>query len=57
MSEIRESEIKIDMSLIPLEEAYVLLNKYKLNFNDGNVEKVDALSYSWKLLKQQVGNV
>ncbi|ESO03023.1 hypothetical protein HELRODRAFT_80768, partial [Helobdella robusta] len=53
MSEIRDSEIKIEMTLMPIEEAFIMLNKYKLTFNDGNAEKVDALSYSWRLLKQQ----
>jgi len=40
--------------ILPVEEAYVMLNKYQLTFNDGNAERVDTISYSWKLLKQQV---
>ena len=52
--EIRENEIKIDMTIQPIEEAYIMLNKYNLFFNDGNAERVDSLSYGWKLLKQKV---
>ena len=54
LMEIRESEIRIDMMITPVEESYVMLNKYNLFFNDGNAERVDQLSYSWKLLKQRV---
>ena len=42
------------MTITPIEEAYTMLNKYNLIFNDGNAEKVDTLSYQWNLLKQQV---
>ena len=54
MSEIQDAEIRIDLTLMPIEEAYIVLNKYKLHFNDGNAEKVDGLAYSWKSLKAQV---
>ena len=54
LGEIRESEIKTDMTITPIEEAYVMLNRYNLIFNDGNAERVDSLSYQWKLLKGQV---
>ena len=54
LTDIREAEIRIDLMIIPVEEAYVMLNKYQLTFNDGNAERVDTISYSWKLLKQQV---
>lgn len=54
LNEIRESEIRIDMTITPIEEAYAMLNRYNLVFNDGNAERVDSLSYQWKLLKGQV---
>jgi dynein heavy chain, axonemal len=54
MAEIRDAEIRIDMMIMPVEEAYIMLNKYQMNFNDGNAERVDTISYGWKLLKQQV---
>ena len=54
LAEIRESEIKIDMTITPIDIAYVMLNKYNLTFNDGNAERVDSLPYGWKLLKQKV---
>jgi len=55
LTEIRENEIRIDMTIMPIEEAYLMLNKYNLVFNDGNAEHVDTLGYNWKLLKQKVG--
>lgn len=48
--EIREVEIRIDMMIIFMEESYVMLNKYNIFFNDGNVERVDILFYGWKKL-------
>ena len=55
LNEIRENEIRIDMTIGPIEESYAMLNKYELFFHDGNAEKVDTLSYSWKNLNDQVG--
>ena len=57
LMEIREAEIRTDMTITPIEEAYTMLNKYNLIFNDGNAEKVDTLSYQWNLLKQQAYQV
>ena len=45
------------MTVTPVEEAYTMLNKYNLIFNDGNAEKVDTLSYQWNLLKGQAFQV
>ncbi len=57
LAEIRENETRIDMTITPIEEAYGMLNRYNLFFNDGNAERVDSLPYGWKLLKSQVCNV
>lgn len=54
LTEIRENEIRIDMTIMPIEEAYIMLSKYNIVFNDGNTEHVDTLGYNWKLLKQKV---
>ena len=51
----RENEIRVDMTISPIEETYALLNKYNIFFNDGNAERVDTLSYGWKKLIAQVG--
>ena len=50
LMEVRDQQIKIDMTIGPIEESYALLNKLELNFNDGNAEKVDGLAYQWKNL-------
>ncbi|KAG9479366.1 hypothetical protein GDO78_012827 [Eleutherodactylus coqui] len=54
LKEIRESEIKIDMMIGPIEESHSLLVKYDLLFQDGNAERVDGLAYAWKNLNTQV---
>ncbi|XP_034615402.1 dynein heavy chain 5, axonemal-like [Trachemys scripta elegans] len=54
LKEIREAEIKIDMTIGPIEESYALLHKYDLLFKDGNAERVDGLAYAWKNLNTQV---
>lgn len=54
LEEIRANEIRIDMTIGPVEESFMLLNKFELHFHDGNAEKVDGLSYSWKNLHAQV---
>ena len=54
LSEIRQSEIRIDLTIAPIEEAYAMLGRYGLTFNDGNAERVDTLGYGWRLLRQQV---
>ncbi|XP_025057270.1 dynein heavy chain 5, axonemal-like [Alligator sinensis] len=53
LKEIREVEIKIDITIGPIEESYSLLHKYDLLFQDGNAERVDGLSYAWKSLNTQ----
>ncbi|KAI8792083.1 dynein heavy chain 5, axonemal [Biomphalaria glabrata] len=53
LNEIRDNEIRIDLTITPIEETYALLNKYNIFFNDGNAERVDSLSYGWKKLSAQ----
>jgi Asp-tRNA(Asn)/Glu-tRNA(Gln) amidotransferase C subunit len=54
LAEIREAEIRVDMTITPIEETYAMLHKYNIFFNDGNAERVDTLSYGWKKLIAQV---
>ncbi|XP_067868157.1 dynein axonemal heavy chain 5 isoform X2 [Heterodontus francisci] len=54
LKEIRDAEIKIDMTIEPIEETYALLNKHELLFQDGNAERVDGLAYAWKNINAQV---
>ncbi|XP_064515055.1 dynein axonemal heavy chain 5-like isoform X4 [Pseudopipra pipra] len=57
LKEIRENEIKIDMTVGPIEESYSLLHKHNLLFQDGNTERVDGLAYAWKNLNSQAQQV
>ena len=54
LSEIRAAEVRIDLTIAPVEDAYAMLGRYGLAFNDGNAERVDSLGYGWRLLHQQV---
>jgi dynein heavy chain len=56
LAEIRQSEIHIDQTIVPIEEAYMILGRYELVFDDGNAERVDSLGYGWKLLQQKRSN-
>jgi dynein heavy chain len=51
LSEIRETEVDIDMKVAPIEEAYLLLTKHNVIVTREETEMVDSLRYSWKKLK------
>ncbi|XP_040521760.1 dynein axonemal heavy chain 5 isoform X2 [Gallus gallus] len=53
LKEIRENEVKIDMTVGPIEESYSVLQRYNLLFQDRNLERVDGLAYAWKSLNTQ----
>ncbi|KAJ3166591.1 Dynein heavy chain 5, axonemal [Geranomyces variabilis] len=57
LSEIRETEVDIDMRVAPIEEAYLLLAKHNVTVSKEETEMVDSLRYSWKKLKQLVIDV
>ena len=57
LKDIREAEIRIDMTIGPVEESYALLNRFELHYDDGNSERVDGLAYQWRNLMAQVGAV
>jgi dynein heavy chain, axonemal len=52
LKEIRENEIKIDMTILPVEESYSMLVKHEIIVNREEVEKCDTLRYSWQKLLQ-----
>jgi dynein heavy chain len=57
LNQIKEKEIEIDRTITPIEETYAMLNKYDIQFNDGNAEKVDTLTYGWKTLNEKAKEV
>jgi len=57
LGQVREAEMRVDMMLAPIEDAYAMLARHGLTFNDGNAERVDSLAYRWRLLQQQVASV
>ncbi|KAI8902513.1 dynein heavy chain and region D6 of dynein motor-domain-containing protein [Globomyces pollinis-pini] len=54
LSQIRETEVDIDMKVAPIEEAYLLLAKHNVSVTKEETEMVDSLRYSWKKLKTLV---
>mgnify|MGYP000372566898 CR=1 FL=1 len=57
LKELREKEIYIEMTIGPIEEAYGLLNRFELAFNDGNQERVDTIGYAWRNTQSQAKKV
>lgn len=57
LNQIKEKEIQIDRTITPIEETYVMLNKYEIQFNDGNSERVDTLTYRWRTLNSKAKEV
>lgn len=54
LQQIREAQIRIDMTIGPIEESYSLLNRFELYYDDGYSEKIDGLAYGWRNLMAQV---
>ncbi|EDV25010.1 uncharacterized protein TRIADDRAFT_56504 [Trichoplax adhaerens] len=57
LMEIREAEIRIDMTISPIEESFALLNRFNMTFSGSDAERVDTLNYSWKKLNAQANSV
>ncbi|XP_052816057.1 dynein axonemal heavy chain 5-like isoform X6 [Mya arenaria] len=57
LKEIRESEIKIDMGITPIEESYTMLAKHELPVVKEETERCDTLRYSWEKLNVQANEV
>ncbi|KAF4790048.1 hypothetical protein TURU_143619 [Turdus rufiventris] len=57
LREIRENEMKIDMTVGHIEESFSVLHKYNLLFQDENTERGDGLAYAWKNLNTQARQV
>ncbi|XP_052831159.1 dynein axonemal heavy chain 5-like [Octopus bimaculoides] len=57
LKEIRENEIKIEMSIGPIEESYAMLNRHKLPVRREETDPCDTLRYSWEKLQAQASEV
>ncbi|KAK7114139.1 dynein axonemal heavy chain 5-like isoform X2 [Littorina saxatilis] len=57
LKDIRENEIRIDMSIGPIEESYAMLNKHELPMVREEAERCDTLRYSWERLQAQAAEV
>jgi dynein heavy chain len=52
LKELRENEIRIDMSILPIEESYTMLQKYAIQVPREEIDKCDTLRYNWQKLLQ-----
>jgi dynein heavy chain len=57
LQDIRESEIRIDSMIAPVEESYAMLNRYQLPLIQEETERVDTLRYSWSRLLSTASQV
>ncbi|XP_048452578.1 dynein axonemal heavy chain 8-like [Rhincodon typus] len=57
LSQIRNNEIQMDMTLGPIEEAYSILNKYGMEISKEETEEVDTLRYFFNKLQVKARNV
>lgn len=51
LSELREAEGHLQETISPIVDAYVLLSRFGLHFNDGNTERMELLSYTLSKLQ------
>ncbi|CAI9729215.1 dynein heavy chain 5, axonemal-like [Octopus vulgaris] len=51
ITEGKEAEVSVELNFIPIEEAYSLLHKYGIVFNDGNAERLDSFAYLFSKVK------
>ncbi|XP_072165822.1 dynein axonemal heavy chain 8-like [Diadema setosum] len=54
---IRQQEIRIDMTLGPIEEAYAMLQKFQVAVPKEEADRVDTLRYSFQKLSRQASSV
>jgi dynein heavy chain len=52
LKDLRDNEIRIDMSILPIEESYTMLQKYNIDVPREEIEKCDTLRYNWNKLLQ-----
>ena len=61
LKELRDNEIRIDMSIQPIEESYSMLQKHEIDIPREEIERCDTLRYSWQkllaLASQTSGNL
>ena len=52
LKELRDNEIRIDMTIVPVEECYAMLQKHEIEVPREEIEKCDTLRYNWQKLLQ-----
>ncbi|CAF0837526.1 unnamed protein product [Adineta steineri] len=57
IKDLRENEIRIDMSISPIEESYAMLQAHNLNVAREEIERSDTLRYRWVKLQQHCSEI
>ena len=52
LRDFRDNEIRIDLSIWPIEESYAMLQKHEIALPREEIDRCDTLRYSWEKLKQ-----
>ncbi|KAK7114140.1 hypothetical protein V1264_000252 [Littorina saxatilis] len=51
LKQLRNEEIRVDMSIGPIEECFAMLSKYEMAAPQSELDHVDTLRYSWERLQ------
>lgn len=57
LKEVRENEIRIDMTIQPIEECYALLQRHEIPVSREEIERCDTLRYNWQKLLQMTSQM
>ena len=52
LKDLRDNEIRIDMTILPIEECYAMLQKHEIEVPREEIERCDTLRYNWQKLLQ-----
>jgi len=56
IKDLRENEIRIDMSIAPIEESYTMLQAHGLNVSREESDRADGIKLKWETLQRHSVN-
>lgn len=56
IKDLRENEIRIDMSITPIDESYTMLQAHGLTISREEIERSESLKLAWEKLQQHCVN-
>lgn len=52
IKDLRDNEIRIDMSITPIEESYAMLQVHGLNVSKEEAERAESIKFNWDKLQR-----